>query len=572
MPNAFLSGLTQGLGSSLSTVFEEREAQRRQSAIEERQKRLDERQEEIDERAAQLGFGKRLSDILGEDDPDIRQLQWDLQSEEILSGLGATKDQEKAIRKFFIEAEPEARVRGQQFIAAQFPGTSRAEAEAFMEVPGREQFSEDQLTGSFERGIMVEAGRAGDSIRSAAQGQGQEAELNADIAALEATIGIIARKLGSDKVPAGLRTALREGITRRDTLAKDAEPEDETFVQMWPPGGGGLAKPRVVVAGSEEQKALIKGGYLLEKPTAEGGFVVFYPPPRASGLDPITVRQNSPRATALATQGWTTAKPVAPVRKADFINLYEIDTGTMRSIRADSDLADMMTEGGKWIEVPIQAQGTPEELGLTPAQQGELIQREIRLAFEIGELSSLSTRGAELGLGGLTGFRGPAAQLLGGMFGQVSSALGQAVTAGISGVSGTDLAAWKLRARAVVTQQIPLMVGEESGRITDVELRLTDKYTRINAVTADDDQVTGALSALSALKILDLQETQLKLGREPVFDVWDVDPAKSDDKFDKAFQVLSNMFPAFDADMIGRLVAELETRQHMSHLLLSTGG
>jgi hypothetical protein len=263
------------------------------------------------------------------------------------------------------------------------------------------------------------------------------------------------------------------------------------------------------------------------------------------------------------------ASNLAATTGGPLVTLRNTESGDTREFRRDDPAVDRLIETGKWVRAPISLTGTPDELKLTPQQSGNMYQREIRLAFDVGDISSLVIRGQQLGLAGVTGFRGPLGELLGGTIGQLDSRLGEAITLGISGVSPADLGAWRIRARALVVQQIPLMTGEESGRVTDIELKLTTKYTRITAATASDEQVLGALSAIAALKILDLQQTQLVQGKRPMFSIVNDDPAKTDENFNNVFAILQEMFPAFTPDVIGGMVAELERREKFITLMLT---
>ena len=393
MPNAFLSGLTQGLGSSLSTVFEEREAQRRQSAIEERQKRLDERQQKIDAQTSTIAHLRFLQDIKEWKDPAAREYA----IKEYAKGIGLDPESPEYADLMKLLKNQNATNEVVSQLLAQRPGVGKERVEEFVgEDPARAQLPIETLESGLDSSIRAEGRGVADTIRQSAVGGDERAVLQAEVNAAQAELGFVERNLGETQ--GDLRTSLRDKMDRlqafdtaqAEAAEKAAEPEDfETLTMYPPPGlevGGELALQRDVEEGSDLHRELMLQGYTRDKPDGTpdpGKWMSLYSP---DGVTHETIRANSQRAAFLAGQGWTTTR-----RPRTAWQILLADAGVEEGseeyhMLSNQKIARMLSEKGIRIEID------PITNAITSIEQGALSdERRISADQEARLLGSYNT-------------------------------------------------------------------------------------------------------------------------------------------------------------------------------------
>ena len=161
---------------------------------------------------------------------------------------------------------------------------------------------------------------------------------------------------------------------------------------------------------------------------------------------------------------------------------------------------------GEWLDKPENKQGrvfsqqalTGTDLTsvLVPKRQaGKVRGVRVKMAGLMSKSQILLDAFERLG-SGIGGFRGTFGNLIGGLAGQISPILGEIVTKGITGASPQELAHFRSDARALIAETVPVYTGEESGRVSGPELRISEQATKVLAGTASQAEIVGALKSI----------------------------------------------------------------------------
>jgi hypothetical protein len=130
-------------------------------------------------------------------------------------------------------------------------------------------------------------------------------------------------------------------------------------------------------------------------------------------------------------------------------------------------------------------------IGKTQRQKAE--KKRIETGFHVARATSLLRKITDTP--GLTGLRGRAAELAGGIAGQVYAPLGRFLSEAISGATPDELADYRVGARALIAGLIEEMTGEESGRFSEPERRIAETSVAALEKTSSAEQVGGAVRA-----------------------------------------------------------------------------
>ena len=159
---------------------------------------------------------------------------------------------------------------------------------------------------------------------------------------------------------------------------------------------------------------------------------------------------------------------------------------------------------GTWLDANKQGRvfsqqaltGTDLTSVLVPKRQaGKVRGVRVKMAGLMSKSQILLDAFERLG-SGIGGFRGTFGNLIGGLAGQISPILGEIVTKGITGASPQELAHFRSDARALIAETVPVYTGEESGRVSGPELRISEQATKVLAGTASQAEIVGALKSI----------------------------------------------------------------------------
>jgi hypothetical protein len=185
----------------------------------------------------------------------------------------------------------------------------------------------------------------------------------------------------------------------------------------------------------------------------------------------------------------------------------ELDLNRTVMVQATPDAAprSILASGvGKWLEQNSQGRvfsqqaltGTDLTSVLVPKRQaGKVRGVRVKMAGLMSKSRILLDAFERLG-SGIGGFRGTFGNIVGGIAGQISPILGEIVTKGITGASPQELAHFRSDAQALIAETVPVYTGEESGRISEPELRISKQATKVLAGTASQAEIVGALKSI----------------------------------------------------------------------------
>ena len=201
----------------------------------------------------------------------------------------------------------------------------------------------------------------------------------------------------------------------------------------------------------------------------------------------------------------------------------EAATGTART-----QLETQLSEVNRRIEKEVTTVGrTPEDVeaaaGATAGARLTAAERQKALEYlvddTVSQRSLSSTLRAAREATGVTGVRGAVGRSLGGLLQQVDPKWSAVLRPLLEGATPEQIQRYRVQAEALVAQNIPVIAGEESGRYTDVERRLTSLAVAAAAPGASQPQVIAALEELYKLKILTRQGKLVAAGREFEYDL-----------------------------------------------------
>lgn len=130
-------------------------------------------------------------------------------------------------------------------------------------------------------------------------------------------------------------------------------------------------------------------------------------------------------------------------------------------------------------------------------------------------------------------------------------AAGREVSEFITGLPPGELAELSGRLQALVAQSVEQFTGEQTGRISDRELAITGRATRINAATASFSQLVGALTLIQQKEILRRDRLRMEEGLAPSF------PLDTDQDINAAFRQIKRDLPLMSDEEISQFVADL---------------
>jgi len=165
-------------------------------------------------------------------------------------------------------------------------------------------------------------------------------------------------------------------------------------------------------------------------------------------------------------------------------------------------------------------QGTPEQFGIEPGKKEREAagERARESASKVAVATNLMNQVMRAGPGAF-GISGRIAEIGGGLLEQLSPPAGQDFTEFVAGISPQEMGALRLSAQSFVASQVPEVVGEDSGRISDIELRLTERATKIRDVTASFSQIRGAVTAALMFNMADQDKDRIIAGIPPKNDL-----------------------------------------------------
>lgn len=163
---------------------------------------------------------------------------------------------------------------------------------------------------------------------------------------------------------------------------------------------------------------------------------------------------------------------------------------------------------------------TEQDIGATPGEAESVAAGEAARAgaANIATFSSLLSeieRAGE-GAGGIRGLLGSTGA---GLLGQLNTGLAEGFSEAVTGVSPAELTSIRQRARTVIAQSITQLTGEESGRFTEAERRMTEEALRLLEPGASFEQIRGALGTAVSVAFVVRDGKEMLAGIEPRFDL-----------------------------------------------------
>lgn len=220
-------------------------------------------------------------------------------------------------------------------------------------------------------------------------------------------------------------------------------------------------------------------------------------------------RQQQELAQIAARQ--TPAKPPLPVAT---VRLQEARDVATREGRL-ADAAQLQAE------IDAKAFGrTPQDVGTEPGQ-AESVAAGVAAREEARDLASFSTVLGEFErIGpGAAGLRAQAAELGGGLLGQLNQTVGDEFSKFVGGAPAAEIASIRQRARIVVAQQLSQITGEQSGRFTEPERAIAEEASKVLEGEASFEQIRGAMSTAIAIKYVARDFNEQISGIPPRFDL-----------------------------------------------------
>tara|TARA_R100000306_G_scaffold25597_2_gene29557 strand:+ start:560 stop:2125 length:1566 start_codon:yes stop_codon:yes gene_type:complete len=150
-----------------------------------------------------------------------------------------------------------------------------------------------------------------------------------------------------------------------------------------------------------------------------------------------------------------------------------------------------------------------QPIGKTQTQKE--VKKRVETGFHVARAGSLLRKITDTP--GLTGLRGRAAELAGGVVGQVYAPLGRVVAEVISGASPEQLAEYRVAAKALIAGLIEEMTGEESGRFSEPERRIAETSVAALEKLSSAEQVGGAVRAAMKAYIVHGAKSDFLLGK-----------------------------------------------------------
>jgi hypothetical protein len=147
-------------------------------------------------------------------------------------------------------------------------------------------------------------------------------------------------------------------------------------------------------------------------------------------------------------------------------------------------------------------------IGRTQRQKTE--KKRVETGFHLARATSLLRKITDTP--GLTGLTGRAAELAGGVVGQVYAPLGRFLSEAISGATPAQLADYRVGATTLIAGLIEEMSGEESGRFSGPERQIAETSVKALEKTSSAEQVGGAVRAAMRAYIVHGAKSDYLLG------------------------------------------------------------
>ncbi len=167
---------------------------------------------------------------------------------------------------------------------------------------------------------------------------------------------------------------------------------------------------------------------------------------------------------------------------------------------------------------------------------------------------------------GVGGFRGGSAQFLGGLFGSVDKQLGDTIASTIVGgdVEVVDLSELRAGLTTAATRMIPVVSGQDLGRVSEGERKLAFRIAGIDSFGASRETIVGALRATTQLMLINDEILRISEGAEPNF------PVGTDAEVDETVSLLTDL--GFDFEEKKNLIKRLgQTHSIVSRMNLGVG-
>jgi hypothetical protein len=107
----------------------------------------------------------------------------------------------------------------------------------------------------------------------------------------------------------------------------------------------------------------------------------------------------------------------------------------------------------------------------------------------------------------------------GGLLGQLSPEAGESLTHFMTGIGAEQLAQLRESAFAFTASMIPEVTGEESGRTSDIERKLTEIAVKVRDPLASLPQIRGAVGSAIIFVLADQDKNLIVAGNEPAEDL-----------------------------------------------------
>lgn len=195
--------------------------------------------------------------------------------------------------------------------------------------------------------------------------------------------------------------------------------------------------------------------------------------------------------------------------------------------------------------------------GLTKGGKSKLVVQRRASMGRAAAITSAIRKANSLGPG-VAGLASKLGRGFGGLIGQVDAETGKAVTEYLTGVDPNKLQQFTVRAQNIMAESIPLMTGEQSGRISEPERELTKVVSAIDTATASFPQLVGGMTAMSKLAIVQAERLAYQAGDKPRFEfggeIGSKDFESSFNKHYGALKKLTNLPDEDLDDLMGMLV------------------
>jgi hypothetical protein len=170
--------------------------------------------------------------------------------------------------------------------------------------------------------------------------------------------------------------------------------------------------------------------------------------------------------------------------------------------------------------------GSLEEIGLggLPGKRGREEAAELA-ATAAGNLANIAAVNltADSIIEGATGLSGLIVENIAGPVGQLNKSVGDNISQIVANADVEEITSFITKARSIIAKSVPTVVGEESGRITREELRITERTTKLADTMASFPQAKAALGSLVHLNALTLDRHRAEAGLPRRFELSTVD-------------------------------------------------